>query len=278
MIKSVYLFLGLILLGTTIGIRQPLYAQVTLGARELSMGQATTALPNSDWSVFANPAMIDEQEGSVSFFGVRYYGLPDITDLAAVATYPAGFGSIGFGAHRYGNDLFNENRLRLTYKNAFQGFHYGLAVNYTHIVQGAGYGSVGAIGIDAGLAARVAEKLWLGAKATNINQPRYGVYSNDIEEEPPRELAVGISYQLSDIALFSSDAVKDVRFPLSYRAGVEINIFDQLKGRAGITTRPLTFAGGFGYETPVWGVNVGVQQHENPVLGLSPGFDIRLSW
>lgn len=253
-------------------------AQALMGARELAMGQAVTALPNSSWSVFANPAMVDQKSRSVSFFGVRYYGFADITDMAAVVTFPVKVGVLGFGVHRYGDDLFSENRLRTTFKNSFQGFHYGLAVNYTHVIQGEGYGSMGALGFDVGISARILEQLWIGAKATNINQPQYGVYSSNIEEEPPRELSIGLSYRLSDIALITSDAVKDVRFPLSYRAGLEITLFEELKGRAGITTEPQTFALGFGYVSEFWAINVGVQQHENPVLGISPGLDLNILW
>lgn len=255
----------------------PAFAQVTLGARELSLGQATTALPESDWSIFANPAMIARDSRSVSFFGVRYYGLDEITDMAAALTYSTDIGSVGFGAHRFGDDLYNESRVRISYKNAYQGFHFGMVANYNHIAFGGDYGSTGALGVDIGIAAAVVDGLWVGAKATNINQPDYGSYSNQ-REEPARDLSIGLSYQLSDIALFNSDVVKDVRFPISYRAGVEIYILNQLMGRAGITTKPLTFAGGFGFRTKVLGVNAGIQQHENPVLGLSPGFDLRLSW
>lgn len=251
-------------------------SQAVVGARELAMGQAVTAL-DSRWSVFGNPALMDREKRSVSFFGVRYYGLSEITDMAASLTYPTPAGTFGGGVYRYGDELFSENRLRLGYKNAFQGFHYGLALNYNHIVQGGGYGSLTALGIDAGLAARIAEGFTVGAKATNINQPSYGSYNN-ISEEPPRELSIGFSYRLSGLALFSSEVVKDVRFPLSYRGGVEVKLFDRLKGRAGITTGPVTYAAGFGYSAERWGVNVAVQQHENPVLGLSPGFDLFISW
>lgn len=259
------------------GLQCIAYAQVTLGARELSMGQATTALPESDWSIFANPAMSGHERPSVSFFGVRYYGFDDLTDMAVAFALPTGLGAFGLGVHRFGNELYNESRLRISYKHAYQGFHFGTAVNYNHISIGGGYGSTGALGLDIGMAANLAKGLWLGAKATNVNQPKYGDYNNS-REELARDLSIGLSYQLSDLALFSTDIVKDVRFPISYRAGVEITILSNLKGRAGITTEPVTFAGGFGYESKIWGVNVGVQQHENPVLGLSPGFDLRLSW
>lgn len=259
------------------GINEQSKAQATLGAREVGLGQATTALPESAWSVYANPAMIGRNANSISFFGLRYYGLTEITDMAAAIKVSTSFGSIGFGAHRFGDDLFNESRLRIAYKNAYEGFHYGVAVTYSHVAVGGGYGSAGAPGVDLGLAALLTEALWIGAKATNINQPSYGTYQN-YEEELPRNLSIGFSYRMSGIALFTAEVFKDVRFPISCRAGIEVTLFDDFTGRAGITTEPVTFSGGFGYVNRLWGLNIVVQQHENPVLGLSPGLDLQISW
>lgn len=259
------------------GFSQQSIAQATLGAREVGLGQATTALPESGWSIFANPAMMDRTSNSVSFFGLRYYGLDEITDMAAAVNISTSVGSIGFGVHRFGDDLFNESRLRVAFKNAYDGFHYGISVNYSHVVQGGVYGSSGAPGLDLGLAAAITQTLWIGAKATNINQPSYGSYQ-ELEEELARDLSIGFSYRLSDIALFSGDVYKDVRFTISYRVGIEVILFDYFSVRAGITTKPVTFSGGFGYTNRLWGVNIVVQQHENPVLGLSPGLDLQVTW
>lgn len=259
------------------GSALPVFSQATLGARELGLGQAVTALPGSTWSVFANPAMMDSSTRKISFFGIRYYGLEELTDVAVAAVFPADFGVVGAGVYRFGDELFSESRLRLTYKNSFERFHYGIVVNYNHVSQGAGHGSFGAIGFDVGLSAQIIESFWFGAKATNINQPRYGKFNN-IVEEPPRNISIGFSYRMSDVLLFTSDVFKDVRFPLSYRAGAEINIFENFTGRVGITTRPVTFSGGFGYNSDHWEINVVAQRHENPVLGISPGVDLNILW
>ncbi|PAU93217.1 hypothetical protein CK503_12390 [Aliifodinibius salipaludis] len=250
-------------------------AQAVIGARELAVGQATTALQNTDWSMFGNPALMSEDARSVSFFGVRYFGLSEITDMAFAGSYPTKLGVMGAGAHRYGDDLFNESRLRLGYKHSFAGFHFGAIFNYSHVAFGGGYGSAGAFGVDVGLAASVVSDLWIGAKTTNINQPEYGSKNN---EKLPRELSIGLSYQLSDKALFSTDVVKDVQFPISYRGGVEVSIIKSLVGRTGITTEPLTFSGGFGYGSDLWAVNISVQRHENRVLGYSPAIDFKVTW
>ncbi|MDZ7692644.1 MAG: hypothetical protein U5K69_16200 [Balneolaceae bacterium] len=162
------------------------YSQSVLGARAIALGQASTALPDTEWSVFANPAMMNTDRRTISFFGIRYYGFSEITDMAASVNYPFKYGVLGAGAHRYGFDLFSKNRMRVTYKNAFQNFHYGAALNYSHVSQGGGYGSAGAIGVDVGIAAALFEGAWIAA-IMNINQPEDG----DIDEVLPRELAVG---------------------------------------------------------------------------------------
>ncbi len=252
-----------------------LRAQAVMGAREMALGQTGTALQGTSWAMFANPAMMPEDNNTVSFFGVRYFGFADISDMAVSVTYPTKIGVLGAGAHRYGFDLFNENRLRLGYKNSFLRFHYGAILNYSHVVQGGGYGSAGAFGVDIGLAAPIFSDLWIGAKATNLNQPEYGSRNN---EKLPRELSVGLSYQLSDIALFTTDVVKDIQFPISYRGGVEVNIIENLMGRAGITTEPQTFSAGFGYSGTFWSANIAVQQHEDQVLGYSPAVDFKITW
>jgi hypothetical protein len=250
-------------------------SQTVIGARELALGQSSTALQGTAWSMFANPAMMPQDKKTASFFGVRYYGLSEVSDMAVSMTYPTKFGVLGAGAHRYGFDLFNENRLRVGYKNAFKGFHFGAILNYSHVVQGGGYGSAGALGVDVGVAAAIIPDLWIGAKATNVNQPEYGSRNN---ERLPRELSIGMSYLLSDIALFTTDIVKDVQFPISYRGGVEVEIIGGLVGRAGVMTQPQTFSAGIGYRSSVWAANVAIQRHENSVLGYSPAIDFKITW
>lgn len=268
---------GLLIITVVTLVVKQVQAQATLGAREVALGQATTALSGSSWAVFSNPAMLDRHMFTLSFFGLRYYGLPELTDLGVAFTAPSSFGTFGLGAHRYGDDLYNESRLRLVYSNSFDRFYYGLAGTYHHVVMGGGYGSVGAIGLDVGLAAMLSKSLWVGATATNINQPRYG--ETDLQtEELVRSLSVGISYRIEEVVLITADVFKDVRFPISSRVGVELILVQHFSGRAGITIEPVTFSGGFGYEGDFLGINVVVQKHENPVLGLSPGLDFTISW
>lgn len=246
------------------------YAQSIMGARSMAMGQTGVAIAGDNWSIFSNVALMETEQNQVSFYGFRYLGISEITDMAVSLNYQTNSGTIGAGIHRYGFNLFNENRMRVAYKNNLGKFHYGTAINYTHVFQGEDYGSAGAFGVDLGMGAQIAHPLWVGARATNLNQPGYG----SSEEELPREMAIGFSYQLVSRALFASELVKDVRFPMSYRAGVEFEIIEFLFARAGITTEPETYSFGFGYSADHWHINIAMQQHIP--LGLSPALDLSI--
>lgn len=258
-------------LGIILGlISMPAFAQLSMGARGLGMGQATTALPGYDWSLFSNPALSANEDIAIGFYGLRNYGFSELTDMSALASIPTKLGVTSVGFHRYGDNIFNETRLRVGYKNEWQMLHFGLAGNYNHISFGGDYGSGGAIGVDVGVAAEITNNLWIGAKTININRASY----NGIGEDLPRETAIGFSYALNDLALFAFDVVKDVSFPVAYRGGVEVKVIENLKGRVGITTGPLTYSLGFGYGGMQWDINFAVQKHE--VLGFSPGLDFMI--
>lgn len=243
-----------------------------MGARGIGMSAAVTALPDYTWSVFQNPAMIPDNGSHVSFFAIRYYGISELTDSALSGVHHLTFGSLGVGLHSYGFDLYRENQFRLAYMKPFENFRLGVSLQYQHVTIER-YGSAGALALNAGFGVQLDDDLWLGAQATNLN---YGTLG-EANEELPRELSVGLSYLMADKVLFASDIVKDVRFPFSYRSGVEVDVFDEFMYlRGGISTEPLTFSLGLGFSRAFWSANFAAQHHE--WLGWSPGIDFKTTW
>lgn len=245
-------------------------AQAPMGARSLALGNATTALSQDNWALFSNPAMLQNQRSTLGFYGLRNYGFANLTDMAAAGILKTGLGTTSLGVKRYGDDLFNETNIRLGYKNEWNMLHFGVAVSYNHLAIAQPYGSGGALGVDVGIAAQITNGLWVGAKSANLNKPVYDFQSGS--EDLQRDLSVGLSYALEERALLVLDMVKDVRFPVSYRGGVEVLVVEGLTGRAGVTTEPLTYSFGFGYGKSIWEANIAVQHHE--LLGFSPGLDL----
>ncbi len=246
-------------------------AQAVMGARAIGLSQAVTALPDYEWNVFFNPAMMSQEGRHASFFAMRYYDISELTDYGLAATYATDYGTAGVGLHTYGFDLYRESRYRLAYMNEFYNIRVGLAANMTHLSIH-DFGSDVGFALDIGVAYNIFDNLILGAKFSNINRGTIG----EVEEELPRDMAIGISYTLSDRALFVSDVYKDIDFDFSYRGGVEIHIIEILRARAGITTNPQTLSFGFGYVSSLIRADIAVQRHD--VLGWSPGLDFAVTW
>jgi len=260
-----FLFLNSCLSGTGM-------SQAIIGARDLAMGSTTVAHQGSKWSLFSNPALADSGASTLSIYAMQFSGFSELTDMAAVFTLPVKFGTASAGIHRFGFELFSENRFLIGFKSSISRFHYGIVLNYQSVSFGGGYSSASAIGINVGFAADIFENLSLGARATNVNQPVF----RGSDESLPRDLSIGFNYRINQSLVTAFDVVKDVQFPVSVRFGIEAEILQEFYGRAGLTTDPVTYSAGFGYSPSVWSVNVAVQRHE--LLGISPAVDLSIQF
>ncbi|MEX2640996.1 MAG: hypothetical protein WD266_09930 [Balneolales bacterium] len=250
----------------------PAEAQQIMGARGIGLAGAVTALADYEWSVFQNPAMMPETDSHISFFTIRYYGLSELTDSALSGVFNASYGTLGIGLNSYGFDLYRESQFRLAFMRSFADLRLGAVMHYQHVAI-EGYGSAGTPSVNLGFAMKLSDDFWLGARAANLTRATLG----DAGEELPRELAVGLSFLLSERVLFVSDLVKDVQFPFAYRGGMEAALFqDFLYLRGGVSTAPLTFSLGLGFTRSFWAANVAAQHHE--WLGWSPGLDFKTIW
>jgi hypothetical protein len=272
--RGMILFLYAVVFGFTTG---EIRSQNPMGAGSVGMGMTAVSATQTSWAVFNNPALMSTETGTVSFYAFRYAGFAELTDMAAAVSIPTRAGTFGVGAHRYGFDLFSENRFLAGWKYRFEQLHFGVAATWHHIVQGGGYGSAGALGVDIGFAADLLPVLRFGARATNINQPAYGGSNNgSVNEYLPRELAAELTLKASDMLTLAAGLVKDVRFPLSVRSGIQFEPVTSLAIRAGFTTEPGTWSFGAGYTFSRFGVNLAMQQHDP--LGLSPAMDITVEF
>ncbi len=257
-------FAGFILLS------QHVVGQVIIGAKGASLGNANTALNEDKWAVFSNPASIPQDDFSIGFYSLRYYGFPEITDVSSVVNFEflKGYSALGF--YRFGDNLYSETNINLGYKYSWMGVNTGISVQYRHLSFGKDYGAGSALSISIGFIAKIQSNINFGVKIRNVNRGTFNFQVQD--EELPQDISVGMTYKLEEKALFVFDVFKDVRFPVSYRGGVDVEIVERIYGRIGATYDPLTFTFGMGYALERWQFNLVVQQHE--ILGISPGLDI----
>lgn len=244
----------------------------TMGSRDVALGQAVTALPDDQWAPFHNPALMPEQNHA-SFFGIRYFGFSELTDMAVSSSYNSNIGTFGVGMFTYGDDRFRESQYRVAYAEELYNIRMGASVNLYHMSFTGRFGSALAPTLDLGVAVDITEELLLGARTSNLTRTTIGAD----EEDLPADLAIGLSYLLMDQALFVTELYKDVDHDLSFRTGLEVELVDILYLRGGLThDHPQTFTFGVGVIQDRWKANVAVEQHQQ--LGMSPGIDFSILW
>ena len=111
----------------------------------------------------------------------------------------------------------------------------------------------------------------VGFQATNVHEPKLAG-----REDLARTLAVGLAYRSAERVLVVVDAYKDVRFPLSVRAGVEVHLVEALALRAGAATEPARFTTGLGVRLGALAADIAGEHHT--VLGWSPAVSVSLYW
>jgi hypothetical protein len=247
-------------------------AQLVIGARETAMGQAITAIPDAQWTVFNNPAAMSRQERSVQFYSIRYYSLSELTDVAFQIAMPVTkTWTAAAGVHHFGGDVYSESRFRAGFGGNTGKLSVGGTLTLNTIRYAGPYQNAATAGIDAGVQYKASPKLTLGARSVNLA----GGKISNAPAEPARELAVGAAYKPSPTVLFALDYVKDIRFDPDLRFGTELTVMEVLSIRLGKTTAPGTFSVGLGLKHSRFVMNFVMQRHQESSLGVSPGLDFQ---
>ncbi len=244
----------------------PVNGQATSrSTRQLSLGRTAVALPGGGWQLWGNPAMMEAgpTRYTVHFNGIRNYGLKSLQEASAAATLSMFPGTVGFGMHHFGGDLYRELTFPAGFAAQWENVFLGISATYTHIAI-KGYGSAGATGVNAGTAFKIGRGFWLGAAATNLNRP-----SPTAGEHLPSALSFGLTYNLASESLLTTEVVKTLDFPLSWRAGFEVKVVGPLKLRLGALTHPTAWTAGLGLSLKNVQIDLGVEHHQ--ALGLSYG-------
>lgn len=249
-----------------------LRAQITMGARGAALNNATTALPDFQWAIFSNAALLPDEYNSASFYAVRFYNLEAFTHLAAVTAYQLPVGTAGAGFHTVGDDLYRETYALLSYRYRYSRFSGAVTASYAHFAFGGTYGSHSALGLNLAVAAEITRDLVIGGNVVNINRPAIG--END--DELPRSLSMGVSYRVTDKVLVLGDLFKDVRYSLGVRGGLEITLIEGVYVRAGAGIEPETVSFGSGFYLSDWEIDISMERHE--YLGWSPGINVSYRW
>lgn len=277
-------------------MRQPMYSRLTLlvmallvtmpvtpvigqsmegGARAAALGGASTALLEDVWG-FSNPAVWGTHEGrALSFYATESFGLSELRLAAVQAVEPLPFATLAAGVRTFGFEDFRELHINVGAARGFslgtaRTFHLGINVRY-YSVSITNYGNANTVGISLGWLTQVAPNVHVGFHALNLNQPDW--QDGDALE---RAISFGMSYTPTDQALLALDVLKDVRFPLAVRGGIEFAPVRSVYLRTGVTTEPTRYTAGVGVHLGRIVADVAAENHQD--LGWSPGVSLGLEW
>ncbi len=213
-----------------------------IGARAVGLNGAFTSLSNNSLAVFYNPSGLGQlkyREVS-AFYSPSPYGISEISTAALTYVEPLSIGTLGFGIKNYGFELYKETNLILSYGNNFRGkFFYGLNVNYYNLkIQN--YNSASALGADIGALSYLTDFIRWGFFAKNIGGAKIG----ESQQELAQVYRTGVTVEPGNDLNLIMEIEKDVKYPLSFRGGMEYFINDNIYLRAGIGTQPTSFSGG----------------------------------
>lgn len=254
-----------IIIPVLLSITAPAIAQTGFGARSMAMGGTGLLSGNDSWAVFNNPAALPDSGITVSFYGTRYFGFSELTETAVAGS--AGILGVraGAGVFTYGFDKYRESGFRFGVKIPFTlqdvGLEAGIAAEWRHISI-ENYSSASALLLDAGLVLHPGAGISIAGVVSNTAGSAIG----ESREPLPVVSSVGIGWQALSQLTLTGAAVKDNRFPVSWRMGGEYRPVHYLDLRAGAMTGPGQF-------------NVGIGIRMNPVItSISAMNHMDLGW
>lgn len=214
-----------------------------MGARSAAIGGASVTI-GDEWSLFNNiGGLANFEEKSIFTSFKNKYGISEFTSLALGGTYPMLGGTAGLGMFRFGDDLYNEQRVNLGFSNQLGIVSLGLNISYYQLnIEGAG--SRKAMMIDFGGRAQLTEQLYFGAHVSNLNQAKLSTVT---DERIPTVMKTGLSYRPSQDLMLNAEVEKVVDEDATFKLGLEYEIIENLRLRTGFRTKPFESTFGLGF-------------------------------
>lgn len=236
------------------------FDNLILSPRARAMGGAFVAVSDDETAIFTNPAGLADQT-SIGVYGsyVDLFGYPyfDLGSLSAVM--PTSYGTVGFGARMLKvehNEVDLEKEYTISLGQGFtlmQDVHSSLAFGYAASLYGLAFeapsvsgedlGSANAVGFDVGVLGTLRGRTRFGFFMKNINNPKMGETDT---EDLPRWFTAGVAYSPYGGVTTSLEVQKQDDEDVRTCFGVESEVTDFLKVRAGLQNNPNRVSAGFG--------------------------------
>lgn len=216
-----------------------------LGARSAGLATASVTISDS-WSMFNNIAGITEVDGPTSALSYQNrFSVSALNTMGAAFIQPTSFGHLGISLFRFGDELFNEQKIGFAFADEIGIVSLGFGVNYLQInIEGVGRRAI--LPIEFGGIATLHEKFVIGAHITNINQAKVSRTNN---ERLPTIMKMGLSYRPLSNLMMNVELEKDLDFEEVFKAAFEYNFVKQFYARTGFRTAPFIATFGLGFDS-----------------------------
>ncbi len=245
---------------------------IPLGARSTGMGNASVTLFDI-WSVQNNQAGLAHLESlSAGIYYENKFMLPELGLSAFGAALPLkSGGTLALSYSMFGFESYKDSKLGLAYARKFtESFSGGIQLDYLNTRISEGYGSKGAIAVEAGVRVKLFENLILGAHVFNPTGAKLADYN---DEKIPTTMKLGLGYTFNEKVILAIETEKNIDYPATFRAGIEYRVIPEVYLRGGISTRPVESSFGVGLQLGVMRINLSASYHES--LGYSPQADLQ---
>lgn len=241
------------------------FENTDVGARAVSLSGAYTSISDNSLAIFYNPSGLGQlkyRELS-AFYSPAPFGLKELSTAAFTYAEPFSFGTFGLGIKSYGYELYRETNILLAYGSNYKNkIYYGVNLNYYNLnIQN--YNSASSFGLDFGTMAYITGFLKWGFFGKNITGSTIGTSKEKIAQV----YRTGFTLHPRQDLNFILEAEKDVKYPLSVRAGMEYSLYDYIDLRAGIGTEPSTYSFGLGLNYNLFSLDYAI--YNSPDLGLT---------
>lgn len=258
-------FLSLLFILSQIPIAQAQLENPGLGGRAKGIGNASVTL-RDHWALFNNIgglAKVRKITGQIAYD--NRFGITNFQTFALGIVMPIKVGVAGLSVSRFGDNLYNEQKLGLGYSHQIKNVSLGAKINYVQIsIQD--LGSKGTFAFEFGGIARLSKEVVFGAHIYNFNQGTLNTSFGD-SEKIPVIMKAGLSYAPIKALMLNIETEKDIDLPATFKAGLEYEIIPKIFIRTGIQTKPFINFFGVGF-APKW-FHLNYALTTNDALGMS---------
>lgn len=245
-----------------------------VGARSAGMAHSSVTLYDV-WSVHHNQAGLGWLENpEAGIFYENRFLLSELSYRGGVFAYPTKSGTFGLSVQSYGFNLYSENKYGLAYgRKLSEKVSAGIQLNYHTLRIAENYGNTNGISVEAGIQARLTEKLAIGVHVFNPNRTKVAEFE---DERIPTIFRLGMNYTFSEKVFVTAEVEKDIDFNPVFKAGVEYHATDMLYLRGGVSTEPVLASFGFGLELKQFRLDIANTFHQT--LGHTPQVSLQYAF